>query len=369
MAILKQLYLNNFRNFESLDIEFSAGINVFVGDNGQGKSNLLEAVYFLSILRSFRTNKVQNIYRWDTTDFIIRGQIKNASGEEKAALQYNSQKRQLRLNGEPVNKASDFIGRFFAVAFVPEDIELVKGSAGDRRRFLDITLTQLYPDYLSLLQNYDKGLKARNKLLRKGTASLAQIQAFDQVIIPKAAAIMNYRREFFGDFKEKLNTSAHELQAEGDKLKLKYEPSISFPKNNGDLIEHIQNQFTASLEKDFQRGMTQAGPHRDDFQVLLNGRQLHRFGSEGQCRLAAICIKLAKASFLLEEKNEKEIILLVDDVIGELDNERLSAFYKSLQRVDQVFLACTSEEHVRNLEIDQIYYVEDGQITKERNLP
>ena len=362
MTILKRLVLKNFRNYDSLDLEFDSGVNILMGNNGQGKSNVLEAIYFISLLRSFRSSKIRNLYRWHQRSFMIRAHLQSSGSEQIVALEY-SDKRRLKHNGEAVNRSSDFINQLYTVAFVPEDIELVKGSASSRRRFLDISLSQLEMKYMSTLQEYNKALKSRNQLLKQQNSNPGVIQAFDKLLISRGAEIIRSRVHFFEQFEDYLQLISNQLMAEGSQFRLRYIPSVSRGEEESTNWEsRLETVLAANLERDMQYGMTHNGPHRDDFGIYFNDKDLANFGSEGQCRLSAVILKMAKARYLMKEKNESGIILLIDDVIGELDEERKKAFFKSLEDADQVFLACTDKSDIQGLDYEHYFLVENGKI-------
>ena len=269
----------------------------------------------------------------------------------------------MKINGETIQRTSDFINHLYTVAVVPEDIELIKGSASDRRRFLDITLSQFRYGYMGLLQDYNKALKSRNQLLKKVDPNPAVIRAFDEILIDRGAKIIQERIHFFEDFEEYVLFISDKLLDPGNTFKLKYTPSIS---RGDDKEVDWENRMIISLgknlQRDLMRGTTHSGPHRDDFGLYLNDKDLSNYGSEGQCRISALILKMAKTRLLSKYKGRKNTILLVDDVIGELDQKRRKAFFNSLEDVDQVFLACTSKEEIAGLHIDQTFEVKEGTV-------
>lgn len=361
--MLTLIRATSFRNYESLELTIPPGISLLVGENGQGKTNVLEAIYFLSILRSFRTSRVRELVSWRQNQFMIYGEVSRGNQHLRLGIEHG-ERRRLRANGETIRKASDFIGNFFAVAFIPEDIELVKGPASERRRFLDITLTQLYPDYLGILQDYDRAHRSRNRLLRLESPDLAAVQAFDEILATKGASLVEYRVQLFHDLKEVLTNTASELLPDGSKLLVKYQPSTAGDAEDlAGRIAAIKQSLAANWERDRTRRVTHAGPHRDDFTFQLNGKALSSFGSEGQCRLAAITIKLAKARFLLDHKDHDSVIFLVDDILGELDQRGRKAVFTALQEADQALVACTDATEVPDLVSDQVFTVNNGMVT------
>ena len=363
MLFLQRLVLENFRNYETLDVRFEPGRILLLGDNGQGKTNLLEAVHFLSLLRSFRSTKLEELRRWRQRQFTIRGEF-DVSGQPLAlGLEYGD-KRRLRLDGAAVRRASDFIGRVPAVAFVPEDIELVKGSASGRRRFLDSGLTQVLVPYLNLLQTYDRALRSRNQLLRDAGAVAHAVRAFDRLLAASGARLMEWRGMFLQEFGEFLAPAAHQLLPAGSELTVRYQPAVNLPAGPEKVrAEALFQALDQSWERDRAHGLTHPGPHRDDFGLGLNGKAVGCFGSEGQCRLVALVLRLALAEYLAAKKGAGSVLLLVDDVMGELDGRGRRAFLGALQRAGQVFVAATQPDLLAELAPATAFRVEAGGLT------
>lgn len=362
--MLHALYLANFRNYSSLRQVFSPGVTVLEGANGQGKSNLLEAIYFLSILRSFRTNQVRHLCCWQKQAFQVGAVLSDDQGIEIGRLSVCfGERRRLLINGVESRRSSDFIGRLNAIMFAPEDLSLIKGVAAGRRRFIDILLSQLYPDYLAALQDYSRALRSRNALLKQSPPPRAATAAFDAVLINRGTRIYRERLRFATFFSPLLQQAAEQLaDTTGSSFTIRYRPSAIEEQTDDNAIEAVYAaQLAESWEKDLLRGHTRIGPHRDDFQILLNEKSLAYFGSEGQCRLAALILK-ATAAELLQSKN-KQLVILVDDVVGELDNVRRDAFCRLLNRTPQAFVACTSRAVLGSLTPSAVFQVKNGTLT------
>ncbi|MCH2205795.1 MAG: DNA replication/repair protein RecF [Lentisphaerales bacterium] len=364
MGYLSKLTLENFRNYQNAELSLKAGLTIFYGENGQGKTSLLEAIYFLSLLRSFRTRNIQNLKRWQQDAFAISCRLEH---EDLLADQLQityGEKRKLQMNGNAVSRSSEFIRQINAISFTPEDIELIKGSAGGRRQFLDITLSQLSPTYLTNLQHYNKALKSRNIVLKKSTDDPNidnLIRTYDDMLIQYGSLICLERLQLLEKLAPKISAFTAEMFPEKKKLKLIYQSSLGKITDN---LEMIQDYFRLKCEdnrqKDIQRGMTHIGPHRDDIFILLSGKSLGAFGSEGQCRLASLVIKMAAAEQLIEDKETDNVLLLIDDVLGELDAERKQAFLKTIMRGDQVFIACTDiPEYCKTLDYE-VFEIDEG---------
>lgn len=353
MAILSQIRLHDFRNYERLRLSLPAGMTVLLGDNGQGKTSALEAIYFLSLLRSFRTHKVRHLCRWGQSEFTLHGTIQDDTHQQSLAVRHGGESRALRHNGEPVARASDFIRQFFCVAFVPDDLALLQGSGSERRRFLDIQLCQLCPSYLASAQNYAKALKSRNRILRNEHPDPRAITAFDSVLVPFGQQLIKRRASFAEALGQEVAKLATQMFAKNCELRIRYRPSVK--------SEALAEALAQHQERDIQRRQTQVGPHRDELVITLGGKSLSHYGSEGQCRLAALVLKMAAANLLVADESGQPIMLLVDDVIGELDDARREAFFEVLRPASQVCFACTSPEAAESLAPAAVLDVRDGQ--------
>lgn len=368
MGFISEISLENFRNYDSLNLEFGPGLNIFLGENGHGKTNLLEAVYFLSLLRSFRCKNVQNLKRWKHDSFQAACTVtKKNDLPERLQILYGD-KRSLKVNGNAVTKSSEFIRKINAVSFTPEDIELIKGSAGNRRQYLDILLSQLSPHYLSHLQSYNKALKARNRLLRDISESKvydkALITTYDELLIDHGSKLTSGRINILNKLESKIRHFNQSMFPEGKKMKVLYISSVcKNPEDSSSVQEVYRQRLSESFEKDLSRGLTHCGPHRDDLLILLEGKSLNSFGSEGQCRLASLVMKMSAAEQLIEDNNTENVILLIDDVLGELDSDRRAAFLKTIMRGDQIFVACTEIPGFCKTREHKVFNISSGKIS------
>ena len=346
-ASLTRLQLQNFRNYERLELSLSPGVTVFQGDNGQGKTNILEAVYYLAVLRSFRTNRIADLIRMGCEGFRSRLHLTSTTDAEMSvSADYAQQRRRLFVDDCSCGP-QEFINQFNCVSLVPEDIELAKGPPAVRRRYLNILLSQLYPEYLDSLIRYTKVLKNRNAMLRSSERyGKAAITAYDSQFTEHGARLMRLRTMIVAELNERLTALLPRLKADKTSLELRYQPAISAPAFE---TEEEDGQQTAmitvlneNIARDMEQGQTRYGPHRDELGLYIGGNPLSGFGSEGQCRLAALALKLVAASQLVKEmQNEKSLVLLVDDVFGELDSERRNGFFKTVAEAGQVLLTCT----------------------------
>ena len=347
--ILRQLRLQQFRNYASLRLDCFPGLNLLVGDNGQGKTNVLEAIHYLAFLRSFRTRQIAELIQWKTDGFAVAAQL--AAGEEKSIdleVHYGRERR-LLAGRVAVDKASDFINQFLCVAFIPEDIELVKGSGVNRRRFLDMLAAQLDRSYLRVLHTFVETLKARNAMLRQFSRFDARsLAAFDDLLVKTGAAVVIRRQAMTQTLAEHCATLSQALLA-GPPLELAFHPGFPllaggepFPVEAAEVEQRLARALESNRERDERERVTAAGPQRDDLDITGDGRPLSAFGSEGQCRAAAIILRLGAAAVLQGNVGSTPgVVLLIDDILGELDRPRRQAFWNIVGNAPQTFFTCT----------------------------
>jgi len=349
MGILSRLQVWEFRNLQQLDLPFGPGVTLLIGSNGQGKSNILEAVCYLGLLRSFRAQGVAELRRWGSPTFTVRGQVDAADAAQRLTLAVSqSDKRLLQVNGSPVERASDFINRFLCVPLVPEDLEMVKGPAAGRRRFLDVSISQRWPHYLAELQQYRAAVASRNLVLRQPAAYPASVlDAYEQQMVRHGARIEVVRRQYAAELRGELTgLSACLLGQDSEGFAVAYAcPGV--PKDSADageetLAQVLLRALQRNRDRDQRDGHTSTGPHRADLSVSLAGKALPAYGSEGECRLACLALRLAALAMARRgNSGNKAVVALVDDVLGELDPVRRRAFLEAVTRADQVLITAT----------------------------
>lgn len=367
--MLQKLQIKQFRNYEELLIDFDSGFTIVVGNNGEGKTNLLEAVYFLSVLRSFRTTHTRNLVRWGQPGFTLAGKVSTDVGQTLLQVRQES-RRVATVNGKNLPRTSEFIQYLFCVPLVPEDMNLIRGAGVCRRRFLDITLSQLSGLYLAALQDYQRALKARNALLQRRqheSTFRSAVEAFDQIMVENAVVLTSQRRQFCAHINRFVAEKSMEIFPGAEPFTVHYESSYPGSDDEGSAPE-LRTQYVAVLRKNMQRdmklGATSVGPHRDDFVIRMRQGVLREFGSEGQCRLAALLLKIATAGYVLQHQRNATLIYLVDDVAGDLDNQRRVGFLRQLRDAGQVFLACTSLAMVPDVQPSAVFDVHGGRLTR-----
>ena len=372
MSILSRLQLRRFRNYSSLRLSLCPGINLFVGGNGQGKTNILEAICYLALLRSFRSRKITPLRQWDSRLFYLAATLVPVAGgggsRQELAISYG-ERRCLSIDGKRQDKASEFINQFLCVPMVPEDIDLVKGVAAGRRRFLDIALSQHDPVYLPHLQRYTAAVRNRNMMLRQaGKYPNSALTAYDHLVVRYGTQIDLRRWQFVQGLNAALAVIAPQLLgAAGQSLSARFLSSLCSGEGSEITEEVVSRKFRESLEKNLARdreeGRTSTGPHRDDLLFCKNHRPLLAYGSEGECRIACLALRLAAMELLRDGAGSKrEVVLLVDDVFGELDSRRRQAFCELLGRADQVFVADTDVPTELRGRIARAYAVEAGSV-------
>ena len=342
MVHLAHLRLRDFRNYTRLDADFAPGFHLLLGDNAQGKTNILEAIYLMSTLRSFRGVGSAQMVRHGQKGYFVGGAAVGQGGHQ-IKMYWSAAERQLSLNGEPVRKLTDYLGTLRTVVFCTEDVHLVKGTGRARRRFLDLLLSQSVPTYLPLLQRYTRAVRSRNALLKQRTVDEIALEGFSREVVKLGTEITRLRRELVPKFAPMARLAYARISQKAEELRLEYQSS-----SKGDFAVELAQ----SRPRERTMRATLVGPHRDDVVLLLNDKPALQFGSEGQKRTLAIALKMAQAEYLSMVQGAIPI-LLIDDVMGELDAKRRSAFVPLLDKAEQsrgqVFMTATEENWPREL--------------------
>ena len=346
--MLRRLVLDNFRNYSHQEVSFAPGVNAFLGRNGQGKTNLLEAVYYLSLLRSFRTSQLNYLVAAGKGGFTLFGEVEDGAGRVTRLGVANGGERRLLVDGVVVHRASEFISRLVCAAFLPEDLAFIKGAPALRRRFLNIALCQLSLPYMMALQGYNEALKSRNAMLKAPERYPREtVTAWDQVLVQHGSRLEAARQRCVRQLNEALTPLSAEFFPDGRQLTVGFLCGCAHlmgpcGEEEGEVAALYGAALAKSYERDCRDGSTRLGPHRSDLACLLDGRLLTHYGSEGECRTAAIALKLAALELLRAERGAGEITMLVDDVLGELDSVRREVFLAKLAASGQVLFAGTA---------------------------
>jgi len=339
---LAQLKLRDFRNYPRLDAAFTPGFHLFIGDNAQGKTNILEAIYLMATLRSFRGVGSGQMLRHGAKGYFVGGKSVG-QGEHDIKIYWSAAERKLSLDNQPVRKLSEYLGVLRVVVFCTEDLQLVKGAARARRRFADLLLSQTHRAYLPLLQRYARALRSRNALLKRRDADEAALDSFSSELVRHGEEIIRLRKELAPRLSPLARLAYRRISNDAEELRLEYLPSVK---------QDFAVELAQSRRREHTYRSTLIGPHRDEFSLLLNDRSAAQFGSEGQKRSLAIALKMAQAEYLTGLHSSPPI-LLIDDVMGELDVKRRSGLLPLLERAHhargQVFMTCTEENWPREL--------------------
>ncbi len=356
--------LTNFRSYEVCELTPCEGVNVLLGDNGQGKTNVLEALYLCCTGRSHRTRQDRELIRWgaDFADVKVEAQRRDGSHEVEIALPALG-RRKIKIAGQEASRSGELMGHVTGVLFSPEDLRTVKDGPAERRRFVDMALSQIRPAYYYALQRYARALKQRGetlKLIAAQPAYLATLDSWDEQLAAAGAELMRQRRAYIGELSTVAAENHRSISDERERLEIRYLPSVSM----GDEAQAILEALFGARETDLRRLTTSVGPHRDDVQILVEGRDVRAYGSQGQQRTAALSMRLSELDVMRRELDEWPMLML-DDVMSELDPGRRRQLVSRLRGV-QTFITCTDAEDLAGAEVGQAWRVEGGALRQER---
>lgn len=356
--IIKSLELTDYRNYEELKIDFDKGTNILYGDNAQGKTNILEAVYLSATTKSHKSSKDKEIINFDKEEAHIRSLIEKDGIETKIDMHLRPSKSKIiAIDGQKIKKAGELLGLLNVVFFSPEDLSIIKEGPGERRKFADMELCQLDNFYLYNLTNYNKLINQRNKLLKDiyfNPGLRDTLNIWDSQLISYGSKIIERREAFaqsIGDILKKYHSI---LSGNTEEITINYEPNVS--------IDEYVSKMNSSQEKDISAKMTTVGPHRDDFSFYVNGIDIRKFGSQGQQRTAALALKLSEIE-LVKKITKDNPVLLLDDVLSELDSKRQNYLLDCIGDI-QTIITCTGLDDFvnNNFKIDKSYKIVKGKI-------
>lgn len=359
--IIKSIKLENFRNYESLDLDFEKGTNILYGDNAQGKTNVLEAIYLSATTKSHKGSKDKEIIKFEEDESHIRTILDKEGMEYRVDMHLRKSKSKgIAINGQPIKKAADLIGLLNVVFFSPEDLSIIKNGPSERRKFVDMELFQIDKYYLYNLNQYNKIINQRNKLLKDfyfNTDLTETLQVWNMQLVTYGKQIISRREKFVEQLNEIIFDIHKNLSGDKEKLEIVYEPNVN--------EDDFELKLKMSQEKDIKLKMTSVGPHRDDFCFMVNGVDIRKYGSQGQQRTAALSLKLAEIE-LVKKVTGDHPVLLLDDVLSELDSNRQNYLLNNIGDI-QTIITCTGlDEFINNrFEIDKIFKVSNGIIESE----
>lgn len=362
--IIKSMELKNFRNYEDLNISFDQGTNIFYGDNAQGKTNVLEAVYMSGTTKSHKGSKDKEMIRFLEQEAHLRTIVLKQGKEYQIDMHLkHNRSKGIAINKVPIKKAGELFGILNMVFFSPEDLNIIKNGPSERRRFLDSELCQLDKIYMSDLMNYNKILNQRNRLLKdmvyrpdlKDTLSV-----WDMQLVMAGNNIIRRRKQFVEELNDIVYKIHSKISGEREELFLKYEPSI-----DDSLFE---NELCRMKERDMKLCQTSVGPHRDDLLFSIQGVDIRKFGSQGQQRTSALSLKLSEIELVKKSINDTPVLLL-DDVLSELDSSRQNYLLNNIYDT-QTMITCTGlDEFVKNrFQINKVFEVINGKVFEKESV-
>lgn len=332
---VKSIELKNFRNYKDLKLDFDPVLNIIKGQNAQGKTNLIEAVFIMGLGRSFRTNKDSEMINFGENFSRAFSVIEDEDNERKIEIIYQKDGKVVYVDGVKLQRTADLLENLYVVIFSPEDLKIVKEGPENRRRFIDRELCQIKPVYYSDLGNYKRILKQRNYLLKEKNKNRALLEVFDESLANYGIRIAEERYRFIEEL-GKISKSIHkDISGNKEELEISYESKIS----KGITKENYKKELDKCLENDYFKGFTSFGPHKDDLCMKVNGIDIRTFGSQGQQRTAALSLKLAEIEIIKKETG-KNAVLLLDDVLSELDVYRQKYLISCVKDI-QVFITTT----------------------------
>lgn len=357
--IIKSLELQDYRNYEYLELSFDKGTNILYGDNAQGKTNILEAIFLSATTKSHKGTKDKDIINFNKEEAHIRTYLEKEGIETRVDMHLRKNKSKgIAIDGHKLKKAADLLGLCNVVFFSPEDLSIIKDGPSERRRFVDMELCQLDSFYLYNLNNYNKIVNQRNVLLKDlffQPELRETLHIWDSQLVSFGSKIIERRKVFAEQLNDIIYDIHYKLSGGREEIKVIYEPDVE--------IEDFEKSLRYSQDKDIKLKQTTVGPHRDDFSFYVGGIDIRKFGSQGQQRTAALSLKLSEIE-LVKRITKDTPILLLDDVLSELDNNRQNYLLNSIGDI-QTIITCTGlEEFVNNrFEINKVFKVSGGEVT------
>lgn len=363
----KRAELANFRNYKTLDIDFDRHLNLFLGKNAQGKTNLLESLFIMSLGKSFRTMNDSEMISFGCDYSRAVSYVVNDTGDDETKIEiiYGKEGKSIKVDDVKLTRSADLLENVYIVVFFPDDLRIIKDGPENRRHFLDRELCQIKPVYYSNLSDYKRILKQRNTLLKQNSKDRSLYEVFDEALADFGIRILNERLEFTRKINEISSTIHSKISNGSEKLVISYDTKLLSEENIS--FEDKKWAYRKVLEKNFEndifRGYTSAGPHKDDLKIEVNGIDIRHYGSQGQQRTAALSMKLAEIS-LIKQETGCDAVLLLDDVLSELDRNRQRFLIESMKDVQMFISAAEIDGELMKLLTGAVYEVDNGTINK-----
>lgn len=354
---IEKLKINNFRNYRNQEIILNKNINIFYGENAQGKTNIIESIFLSSIGKSFRATKDNELIKFNENNAQIEIDFHKSDRDGNIKIEINN-KKNIFINKIKIKKLSDLLGNINTVIFTPDDINILKGGPQNRRKFLDVMISQLRPNYMHIYNLYKKTLEERNNYLKKikiENLNEDLLELWDEQLIKYGKIIADYRNEFMNKIKNKIKNIHNNITGKKEELEINYISDC--------LDENKYKEFLKERRKlDIIKGYTTRGIHRDDFEIYINHILVNIYGSQGQHRTAVLSLKIAELQVINDEIGENPILLL-DDFMSELDEKRRNNFMENIKDT-QVIITCTDNLLLNNID-SKIFKVSNGTITEQ----
>jgi len=361
-VLLESLKSYHFRNLVDAPVQFSPGVNVIIGKNGQGKTSLLEAIHVLSLTKSFRTSLSKELLAWGEKEGALHAKVLSTNGEYEIGVSFQERSRTLYFNQQKVKTLSEYLGKLICVCFSPADLSLLQGAPSERRKFIDKHMVDLSPLFIENLVIHNRALQNKNKILKEGISDLSLLDPWNSLLIEQAVVIKRERIHFISRLQKKADEIHKKFCASDGDLTLE----LSSNYGTGDTVglETIRSEYEKMRSREAAYGGCILGPQRDDIEIFLDGRPAKAFASQGQTRSIVLSLTLAVIE-LIEEKYQESPLVLLDDVNSELDLGRSEAFFDLvLRQKRQIFITGTdaSVGHLANREAHNTLFVDAGRV-------
>ncbi len=366
---IERLKLTNFRNYLNLEIELSPNINIFIGNNGEGKTNILESIYVLSLTKSNRIGQEYDLIKFNENIAKIEGVINSFDIIKKKEIQITKNKKNLFINNKEIRRNRDYINGFSVILFTPQDLEIVKGSPNTRRNMLNIDISGLHNSYINFLNEYNQIIKMRNEYLKRmnlnGNTDERYLEILNRELINKSIKIYEYRFDFLNEINKFLPNIFKKITGL-DNMKISYNNSLGIEMFDSKKIEDLfKMKLKKNLNVELMQGMTLIGPHRDDFSFVLNDKDMRIYASQGQQRMAIISLKIAEI-YLFKKTLGEYPVLLLDDIFSEIDSKKRNKIVKFLKNDIQTIITTTDINDINEdlLGKSVVYSVKNNKVTK-----
>lgn len=368
IMIIKNIKLKNFRNYENLDFVLNNRLNIIIGNNAQGKTNILESIYFLSLTKSFFAVNDKVVIKKNCLYARIDGVITSNNGCNNLSILVNNYGKYLKIGNKEIKKSSDYLGYLKVILFSPDNIRLLKEGPSIRRRFLNIEISQLSKRYILILNQFNDLLKQRNEYLKNIRNSLMDkdyMLILNQKFAELAYQIYNFRNDFIVEINKRIK-DIYKSIINIDNIEIKYITDVKL-NDKEIMINEIKDRLDKNYDKEILYGNTLIGPQRDDFSILLNGNDISSYGSQGQMRIAILSVKLSEIDIIFNKFGEYPVILL-DDIFSELDVDKRNKLIKYLNCDKQVIITTTDIENINEELVNnaKLFKIDNGKVIETR---